>query len=214
MPRQYRIASIPADGIGPEVISAGLEVLDAVAARDSGFNLVIDHYDWGSNWYRKHGEFMPADGLAWLRTADAIYFGAVGDPDIPDHITLWGLRLPICQGLDQYANVRPTRILPGITSPLRDAGPGDLDWVIVRENSEGEYSAMADACIADCPRRSPPRPPSSPAAASSGSCASPSTSRAAGRASISPSSPNRMRSATAWCSGTRSPASCRTTIAT
>ena len=102
MPRQYRIASIPADGIGPEVISAGLEVLDAVAARDSGFNLVIDHYDWGSNWYRKHGEFMPADGLAWLRTADAIYFGAVGDPDIPDHITLWGLRLPICQGLDQY----------------------------------------------------------------------------------------------------------------
>ena len=78
--------------------------------------------------------------LAWLRTADAIYFGAVGDPDIPDHVTLWGLRLPICQGLDQYANVRPTRILPGITSPLRDVGPGDLDWVIVRENSEGEYA--------------------------------------------------------------------------
>jgi tartrate dehydrogenase/decarboxylase / D-malate dehydrogenase len=138
--RQHRIASIPADGIGPEVISAGLEVLEAVAARDGSFKLVVDHYDWGSNWYRKHGSFMPADGLAWLRTADAIYFGAVGDPDIPDHITLWGLRLPICQGLDQYANVRPTRILPGITSPLRDVGPGDLDWVIVRENSEGEYS--------------------------------------------------------------------------
>src|SRR6476660_6368139 len=138
--RQYRIASIPADGIGPEVISAGLEVLDAVTARDGGFTLIVDHYDWGSNWYRSHGEFMPADGLAWLRTADAIYFGAVGDPDIPDHLTLWGLRLPICQGLDQYANVRPTRILPGITSPLRDVGPGDLDWVIVRENSEGEYS--------------------------------------------------------------------------
>ena len=138
--RQYRIASIPADGIGPEVISAGLEVLDAVAARDGSFKLIVDHYDWGSDWYRKHGSFMPADGLAWLRTADAIYFGAVGDPDIPDHITLWGLRLPICQGLDQYANVRPTRILPGITSPLRDVGPGDLDWVIVRENSEGEYS--------------------------------------------------------------------------
>ncbi|HEY6441110.1 MAG TPA: isocitrate/isopropylmalate family dehydrogenase, partial [Acetobacteraceae bacterium] len=138
--RQHRVASIPADGIGPEVISAGLEVLEAVAARDGSFKLVIDHYDWGSNWYRKHGSFMPADGLAWLRTADAIYFGAVGDPDIPDHITLWGLRLPICQGLDQYANVRPTRILPGITSPLRDVGPGDLDWVIVRENSEGEYA--------------------------------------------------------------------------
>src|SRR5271165_3103066 len=137
---EHRIASIPADGIGPEVISAGLEVLEAVAARDGGFTLNVAHYDWGSNHYRKHGRFMPADAMAWLRTADAIYFGAVGDPDIPDDVTLWGLRLPICQGLDQYANVRPTRILPGVTSPLRDVGPGDLDWVIVRENSEGEYA--------------------------------------------------------------------------
>src|SRR6476659_5073509 len=142
MTRQYRIASLPADGIGPEVISAGLEVLDAVASRDGGFSLVVDHYGWGSDWYRKHGEFMPADGLAWLRTADAIYFGAVGDPDIPDHLSLWGLRLQICQGFDQYANVRPTRILPGVTSPLRDGGVGDLDWVIVRENSEGEYAGQ------------------------------------------------------------------------
>ncbi len=142
MTRQIRIASIPADGIGPEVISAGLEVLEAVAARDGGFTLTIDHYDWGSDYYRRHGKFMPADALAWLRTADAIYFGAVGDPNIPDHITLWGLRLQICQGLDQYANVRPIRILPGVTSPLRNAGPGDLDWVIVRENSEGEYAGQ------------------------------------------------------------------------
>jgi tartrate dehydrogenase/decarboxylase/D-malate dehydrogenase len=142
MTRSYRIASVPADGIGPEVIDAGLEVLDAVAARDGGFKLIVDRYDWGSNWYRKHGEFMPADGLAWLRTADAIYFGAVGDPDIPDHISLWGLRLQICQGFDQYANVRPTRILPGVASPLRDVGTGDLDWVIVRENSEGEYAGQ------------------------------------------------------------------------
>ena len=142
MTRSYRIASVPADGIGPEVIEAGLEVLDAVASRDGGFKLIVDHYDWGSNWYRKHGEFMPADGLAWLRTADAIYFGAVGDPNVPDHISLWGLRLQICQGFDQYANVRPTRILPGVTSPLRDVGPGDLDWVIVRENSEGEYAGQ------------------------------------------------------------------------
>jgi tartrate dehydrogenase/decarboxylase/D-malate dehydrogenase len=137
---EHSIASIPADGIGPEVISAGLEVLDAVAARDGGFTLKVAHYDWGSNYYGKHGRFMPADAMALLRTADAIYFGAVGDPNIPDDVTLWGLRLPICQGLDQYANVRPTRILPGITSPLRDVGPGDLDWVIVRENSEGEYA--------------------------------------------------------------------------
>jgi tartrate dehydrogenase/decarboxylase/D-malate dehydrogenase len=137
---EYSIASIPADGIGPEVISAGLEVLDAVAARDGGFSLKVAHYDWGSDYYRKHGRFMPADAMAWLRTADAIYFGAVGDPNIPDDVTLWGLRLPICQGLDQYANVRPTRILPGVTSPLRDVGPGDLDWLILRENSEGEYA--------------------------------------------------------------------------
>ena len=142
MTRKYRIASLPADGIGPEVISAGLEVLDAVAARDGGFTLTVDHYDWGSDYYRKHGKFMPADALAWLRTADAIYFGAVGDPNIPDHVSLWGLRLAICQGFDQYANVRPTRILPGVTSPLRDVGPGDLDWVIVRENSEGEYAGQ------------------------------------------------------------------------
>jgi tartrate dehydrogenase/decarboxylase / D-malate dehydrogenase len=138
--RTHRIAAIPADGIGPEVIAAGLEVLDAVAARDGGFMLTVDHYDWGSDWYRKHGEMMPSYGLARLRTADAIYFGAVGDPGLPDHVTLWGLRLQICQGFDQWANVRPTRILPGIASPLRDVGPADLDWVIVRENSEGEYA--------------------------------------------------------------------------
>jgi tartrate dehydrogenase/decarboxylase/D-malate dehydrogenase len=138
--RSHRIASIPADGIGPEVIEAGLEVLDALTGRDLGFELKIDRYDWGSDYYRKHGVFMPPDGLAWLRTADAIYFGAVGDPGIPDHVSLWGLRLQICQGFDQYANVRPTRILPGITSPLRNVGVGDLDWLIIRENSEGEYA--------------------------------------------------------------------------
>jgi len=142
MPRTHSIAAIPGDGIGPEVIDAGLEVLDAVAARDGGFALKVVRYDWGSDYHRKHGHFLPADAMAWLRTADAIYFGAVGDPNIPDHVTLWGLRLPICQGLDQYANVRPTRILPGITSPLRDVQIGDLDWVIVRENSEGEYAGQ------------------------------------------------------------------------
>ena len=142
MTRSYRIASIPADGIGPEVISAGLEVLDAVASKCGTFTLAIDHYDWGSDYYRKHGVFMPPDSMAWLRTADAIYFGAIGDPNIPDHVSLWGLRLQICQGFDQYANVRPTRVLPGVTSPLRNAHAGNLDWVIVRENSEGEYAGQ------------------------------------------------------------------------
>jgi len=138
--RHYNIAAIPADGIGPEVIEAGAEVLAALGkkAGDVAFNLTF--FDWGSDYYKKHGEMMPADGLEQLKPFDAIYFGAVGAPDVPDHVTLWGLRLPICQGFDQYANVRPTKIIPGITSPLRNVGTGDLDWVIVRENSEGEYS--------------------------------------------------------------------------
>ncbi|OCC02170.1 tartrate dehydrogenase [Labrys sp. WJW] len=138
--REYSIAAIPADGIGPEVIAAGTTVLAALARRDGGLKFHIENFDWGSDYYKKHGVMMPADGLSKLKKFDAIYFGAVGAPDVPDHITLWGLRLPICQGFDQYANVRPTKILPGITSPLRHCGPGDLDWVIVRENSEGEYS--------------------------------------------------------------------------
>jgi len=138
--RQYKIAAIPGDGIGPEVIAAGLEVLNVCAQRDGGFVLQVEHFDWGSDYYNKHGTMMAHDGAERLRAFDAIYFGAVGAPNVPDHITLWGLRLAICQRLDQYANVRPTRILPGIASPLRDVAAGALDWVIVRENSEGEYA--------------------------------------------------------------------------
>ncbi|MBD9643499.1 MULTISPECIES: tartrate dehydrogenase [Pantoea] len=138
--RNYSIAAIPADGIGPEVISAGVAVLHALTRRDPQLTFTVQTFDWGSDYYKQHGVMMPEDGLQTLKTFDAIYFGAVGAPDVPDHITLWGLRLPICQGFDQYANVRPTKILPGVTSPLRNRGPGDLDWVIVRENSEGEYS--------------------------------------------------------------------------
>ena len=138
--RNYKIAAIPADGIGPEVISAGVEVLQALTRHDEQLTFDVQTFDWGSDYYKQHGVMMPEDGLQTLKQFDAIYFGAVGAPDVPDHITLWGLRLPICQGFDQYANVRPTKILPGVTSPLRNRGPGDLDWVIVRENSEGEYS--------------------------------------------------------------------------
>ncbi len=138
--RDYAIAAIGADGIGPEVIAAGLQVLEVLEQRVGTFRIAVTEFDWGSEYYRRHGVMMPVDGLDQLRPFDAIYFGAVGAPDVPDHVTLWGLRLPICQGFDQYANVRPTRILPGVPSPLRDCGPGDLDWVIVRENSEGEYS--------------------------------------------------------------------------
>ncbi len=140
--REHAIAAIGADGIGPEVIEAGLEVLDALAGRRGDFRLRVERFDWGCGRYHRTGLLMPEDGLAQLRPFDAIFFGAVGAPDVPDHVSLWGLRLPICQGFDQYANVRPTRILPGITPPLRDCAPADLDWVIVRENSEGEYAGQ------------------------------------------------------------------------
>jgi tartrate dehydrogenase/decarboxylase / D-malate dehydrogenase len=140
--RTHRIAAMGGDGIGPEVVDAGIEALTACAARDGGFRLEFTPFDWGSDHYRRTGAMMPADGVARLRGFDAILFGAVGAPDIPDHVTLWGLRLAICQGLDQYANVRPTRVLPGITSPLRHVSGPELDWVIVRENSEGEYSGV------------------------------------------------------------------------
>ena len=138
----YKIAAIPGDGIGTEVIAAGIEVLESLATKDGGFALRFEHFDWGSNYYLKHGAMMPPDGLDQLKPFDAIYFGAVGSKEVPDHISLWGLRLNICQSFDQYANVRPARVLPGIDPPLKLASPADLDWVIVRENSEGEYSGQ------------------------------------------------------------------------
>ena len=139
--KRYRIAAIPGDGIGKEVVPAGLRALDALAKR-SGFALETTVFDWGCDYYKRHGAMMAADGLAQLKPFDAIYFGAVGMPDVPDHVTLWGLRLAICQPFDQYANVRPVRMLPGIVSPLANLAPDALDWVIVRENSEGEYAGQ------------------------------------------------------------------------
>lgn len=140
--KTYSIAAIPGDGIGTEVISAGVEVMDALARRYGTFGFAVDHFDWGGEYYKRHGAMMPADGREQIRNHDAILFGSAGHPEIPDHITLWGLRLAICQPFDQYANVRPTRILPGITSPLRKVEGPELDWVIVRENSEGEYAGV------------------------------------------------------------------------
>ena len=133
--KTYRIAAIPGDGIGNEVIPAGIEVLQRSA---DGFRLEFEHFDWSSKRYQQTGRYIPEGGLEQLKSFDAIFFGAVGAPDVPDHVSLWGLRLPICQGFDQYANVRPARLLPGIKSPL-DKGSA-IDWVIVRENTEGEYS--------------------------------------------------------------------------
>jgi tartrate dehydrogenase/decarboxylase/D-malate dehydrogenase len=140
--KSYKIAAIPGDGIGKEVIAAGIEVLTALAKRAGDFALAFETFDWGSDYYKRHGAMMPENGRDLLKAFDSIYFGAVGAPDVPDHVTLWGLRLAICQPFDQYANVRPTRILPGIESPLRGVTAQDLDWVIVRENSEGEYAGQ------------------------------------------------------------------------
>ena len=135
--KSYKIAAIPGDGIGKEVIASGLEVLRDLSQKE-GFELKIESFDWSSERYQRTGAYIPEGGLEQLKAFDAIFFGAVGAPDVPDHISLWGLRLPICQGFDQYANVRPSRVLPGVTSRLKD---GDkIDWVIIRENSEGEYS--------------------------------------------------------------------------
>ncbi len=138
--RRYRIALVPGDGIGKEVVPAARQVLEALAAAGSELAFEFESFPWSGDYYRAHGAMMPDDGLDALKKKDAILFGSAGDPDIPDHITLWGLRLKICQGLDQYANVRPARILPGIDAPLKRCRADDLDWVIVRENTEGEYS--------------------------------------------------------------------------
>src|SRR5450830_1145395 len=140
--KTYRIATIPGDGIGKEVIPAGQQVLETLAKTSASFAFDFEHFGWGGDYYRKTGAMMPADGLNALRDKDAILFGSAGDPEIADHITLWGLRLKICQGFDQYANVRPTRILPGIDGPLKRCKQEDLNWVIVRENSEGEYAGV------------------------------------------------------------------------
>lgn len=140
--RRHEIAVIGADGIGPEVIEAGCAVLGALAEAHGGFAFAFERFDWGSDHYRKHGRMMPEDGLDRLKDKHAIFFGAVGDPHLPDDVTLWGLRLAICQGFDQYANVRPTRLLPGIAGPLRPELGQAIDWVIVRENSEGEYAGV------------------------------------------------------------------------
>jgi tartrate dehydrogenase/decarboxylase/D-malate dehydrogenase len=138
----HKIAIIGGDGIGGEVVEAGVQVLDVLAELEDSLSFDYQRFDWGSDYYRRTGRMMAEDGLETLKGFDAIYFGAVGDPELPDAITLWGLRIAICQGYDQYANVRPTRLLPGITGPLRPDLGKQIDWVIVRENSEGEYAGV------------------------------------------------------------------------
>lgn len=137
----YRIALIPGDGIGTEVLPAARRVLDAVAARH-GIAFSYDAFDWSCERYLREGAMMPDDGLDQLRGHDAILLGAVGYPGVPDHVSLWGLLIPIRRGFRQYVNLRPIRVFEGVPSPLRTAEPGEVDFVVVRENVEGEYSEI------------------------------------------------------------------------
>jgi tartrate dehydrogenase/decarboxylase/D-malate dehydrogenase len=137
----HEIALIPGDGIGREVLPAGVAVLEAVGRRH-GLRFSWKEYDWGCDRYVRTGTMMPGDGVDQVRSADAILLGAVGRPDVPDHVSLWGLLLPLRRGLAQYACVRPVKLLPGVTTPLAGRGAADIDFVIVRENNEGEYSRM------------------------------------------------------------------------
>lgn len=133
---------IPGDGIGEEVVPEGLRALELAAALDGGFSFTFEEYPWGCRYYAEHGEMMPADGLDILGQHEVIFLGAVGYPGVPDHVSLWGLLIPIRRTFQQYINLRPCRLLAGVNSPLRDKAPGAFDFLVVRENSEGEYSNM------------------------------------------------------------------------
>ncbi|MCX7379789.1 MAG: tartrate dehydrogenase [Alphaproteobacteria bacterium] len=140
MSKTYRLAVIPGDGIGKETTPEGLRVLDA-AARRFGFQLKLDHYDWSCETYKQTGAMMPPDGLDMVREADSIFLGAVGWPGVPDHISLWGLLIPFRRQFDQYVNLRPCRLMPGAVTPLAGRTEKDIDFYVVRENTEGEYSS-------------------------------------------------------------------------
>lgn len=140
--QHYHVAVIPGDGVGHEVMPEGIKVLQAAAEVSGAFTLEFTHFPWGCEYYLKHGRMMAPTALKTLESFDAIYFGAVGFPGVPDSVSLRGMRLAICQGFDQYANLRPAVLLPGIRSPLAGKGPGAIDFIVVRENSEGEYSGV------------------------------------------------------------------------
>lgn len=142
--KTYKVAVIAGDGIGPEVISEGVKVLKKMADLDGGFQFEFTYFPWGCEYYAKHGEMMPENGLELLQSFDAIYLGAVGYPGVPDHISLWDLLLKIRKGFDQYINIRPIRLLKGAPCPLKDVKREDINMLFIRENSEGEYAGAGD----------------------------------------------------------------------
>jgi tartrate dehydrogenase/decarboxylase/D-malate dehydrogenase len=140
--KHYRLSVIPGDGVGKEVVPEGLRAIRAAGEVTGSFSIETVDYPWSCEWYLEHGAMMPPDGLDRLRDSDGIYLGAVGFPGVPDHVSLWGLLLPIRQGFDQYVNKRPVKLFDGISGPLRDRGTADIDFVCIRENTEGEYSGL------------------------------------------------------------------------
>ncbi|MDJ0387043.1 tartrate dehydrogenase [Roseomonas sp. E05] len=151
MSRSYRIAVVPGDGIGKETVPEGLRVLDA-AARRFGFDLKLSHYDWSCETYQKTGRMMPEDGIDQLRDSDSVFLGAVGWPGVPDHVSLWGLLIPIRREFDQYISLRPCKLMPGAKTPLANRTPAEIDFYVVRENTEGEYSSAGGKMFAGTER--------------------------------------------------------------
>ena len=141
MSKTYKIAAIPGDGIGREVVPEGIAVIEA-AARRHGFAVTWQEFDWSCERFTRTGRMMPEDGMQTLAAFDAIYLGAVGYPGVPDHVSLWGLLIPIRRGFKQYINLRPVRLLAGVDCPLKNRKPGEIDFYVVRENNEGEYSEI------------------------------------------------------------------------
>ena len=172
-----KIAVIGGDGTGPEVAAEGVKVLKAVAKLEN-IKFELTDFDWGGDRYLKTGEALPADGLDQLRKFDAILLGAVGHPDVAPGILERKLLLDLRFGLDQYINLRPVKLFPGVESPLRDKGPEDIDFIVVRENTEDLYCGVGASCTKARPTKSPRKPPSTPAAAASAASATPSSSRA------------------------------------
>lgn len=149
--KTYRIAAIPGDGIGKEVVPEGIRVMEA-AGKKFGIGFKWDHFPWSCEYYKEHGHMMPENGLAQIKSHDAIFLGAVGYPGVPDHVSLWGLLIPIRREFDQYASVRPVKLMPGIKSPLAGRNIGDIDFIVVRENTEGEYSSVGGKSFAGTER--------------------------------------------------------------
>src|SRR5512144_1807411 len=148
----HRIAVMPGDGIGKEVMPEGLRAVEA-AAKKHGVSLAFTHFDWSCDYYAKHGRMMPEDWFETLSGFEAIYYGAVGWPaTVPDHVSLWGSLVPFRRRFDQYVNMRPCRLMPGIATPLANRKPGDIDFVVVRENTEGEYSSVGGRMYEGTPR--------------------------------------------------------------